>query len=65
MLIILLLHHAKKEKKKITIKTVMHRGFSIQNCTFSALFNRVPNFYLTSTFFFLLYVILKLKSHDK
>lgn len=45
MLIILLLHHAKKENKKITIKTVMHRGFSIQNCTFSALFNRVPNFF--------------------
>lgn len=35
----------KKEKKKITIKTVMHRGFSIQNCTFSALFNRVQNFF--------------------
>lgn len=45
MLLILLLNHAKKEKKKITIKTVMHKGFSIQNCTFSALFNRVQNFF--------------------
>lgn len=44
MLLILLLNHAKK-RKKITIKTVMHRGFSIQNCTFSALFNRVQNFF--------------------
>jgi len=35
----------------------MHRGFSIQNCTFLALFNRVA----TSFLFFLLYVILKLK----
>lgn len=35
----------KKRKKKITIKTVMHRGFSIQNCIFPALFNRVQNFF--------------------
>lgn len=24
----------KRKEKKLTIKTVMHRGFSIQNCTF-------------------------------
>lgn len=34
-----------KKKKKITIKTVMHRGFSIQNCKFRALFNRVQDFF--------------------
>lgn len=45
MLLILLLNHAKKERKKITIKTVMHRGFSIQNCIFPALFNRVQTFF--------------------
>ena len=44
MLLILLLNHAKK-MKKIPIKTVMHRGFSIQNCTFQALFNRVQDFF--------------------
>lgn len=43
MLLILLLNHekSKKKNKKITMKTVMHRGFSILNCTSSALFNRV------------------------
>ena len=44
MLLILLLNHSKKGKKN-TIKTVMHRGFSIQNCKFPALFNRVQDFF--------------------
>lgn len=45
MLLILLLNHAQKREKKITIKNVMHKGFSIQNCTFPALFNRVQNLF--------------------
>lgn len=45
MLLILLLNHAKRKRKKKDYKNVMHRGFSIQNCKFSALFNRVQNFF--------------------
>lgn len=35
----------KKRKEKSVNKSVTHRGFSIQNCTFSALSNRVQDFF--------------------
>lgn len=52
MLLILLLNHAEKKRKKNHYKNVMHRSFSIQNCTFPALFNRVQKFF--SLFFLFL-----------
>ena len=59
MLLILLLNHAKTEKK-IILRTVMHRGFSIHNYTFYTFWLCVTESRLLFLFF-LLYVTLKLK----